>query len=92
MNNISFNRARDFLKFCWISTKKLPKDYKWSKETLNSGKDQFWITHRNKIPNNKENTDIGALTRGAVSLTPIGPRFLVEDYSKELIAWLSSFK
>ncbi len=61
------------------------------KETLISGKDQFWITHRKKIPNNKENTDIGALTRGAVSLTPIGPRFLVEGYSKELIAWLSTF-
>ena len=61
------------------------------KETLTSGKDQFWITHRSKIPNNNENTDIETLTRGAVSVTPIGPRFLVGDYSKELNVWLSSF-
>ena len=61
------------------------------KETLNSGKDQFWITHRNKIPENEENSDIATLSRGEVSITPIGPRFLVNDYDQSLKEWISSF-
>ena len=61
------------------------------KETLNSGKDQFWITHRNKIPENEENSDIATLNRGEVSISPIGPRFLVNDYDQSLKEWINSF-
>ena len=61
------------------------------KETLNSGKDQFWITHRNKIPENEENSDIATLSRGEVSISPIGPRFLVNDYDQSLKEWINSF-
>ena len=61
------------------------------KETLNSGKDQFWITHRNKIPENEENSDIATLSRGEVSISPIGPRFLVNDYDQSLTEWINSF-
>ena len=60
------------------------------KKVLPSGQEQFWISHRNKIPENSIRTDIETLTRGAVSITPIGPRFLVEDYSEELTRWLST--
>ncbi len=59
--------------------------------TLNSGKDQFWITHRNKVPENEENSDIATLTRGEVSISPIGPRFLVNDYDQLLKEWINSF-
>jgi len=61
------------------------------KETSNSGEDQFWITHRNKIPENEENSDIATLTRGEVSISPIGPRFLVNDYDQSLKEWVNSF-
>ena len=61
------------------------------KETSNSGKDKFWITHRNKIPENEENSDIATLNRGEVSISPIGPRFLVNDYDQSLTEWISSF-
>ena len=61
------------------------------KETSNSGKDQFWITHRNKIPENEENSDIATLNRGEVSISPIGPRFLVNDYGQSLKEWINSF-
>ena len=61
------------------------------KETSNSGKDQFWITHRNKIPENEENSDIATLNRGEVSISPIGPRFLVNDYDQSLKEWINSF-
>ena len=61
------------------------------KETSNSGEDQFWITHRNKIPENEENSDIATLTRGEVSISPIGPRFLVNDYDQSLKEWINSF-
>ena len=61
------------------------------KETSNSGEDQFWITHRNKIPENEENSDIATLTRGEVSISPIGPRFLVNDYDQSLTEWINSF-
>ena len=61
------------------------------KETSNSGKDKFWITHRNKIPENEENSDIATLTRGEVSISPIGPRFLVNDYDQSLKEWINSF-
>ena len=61
------------------------------KETLNSGKDQFWITHRNKVPENEENSDIATLTRGEVSISSIGPRFLVNDYDQLLKEWINSF-
>ena len=61
------------------------------KETSNSGKDQFWITHRNKIPKNEENSDIATLNRGEVSISPIGPRFLVNDYDQSLKEWINSF-
>ena len=61
------------------------------KETSNSGKDKFWITHRNKIPENEENSDIATLNRGEVSISPIGPRFLVNDYDQSLKEWISSF-
>ena len=59
------------------------------KEVLSSGKEQFWITHRNKIPKNSKMSDIGTLARGSVSVTPIGPKFLVDGYSDELRQWLS---
>ena len=62
-----------------------------NKETSNSGEDQFWITHRNKIPENEENSDIATLTRGEVSISPIGPRFLVNDYDQSLKEWINSF-
>ena len=39
------------------------------KETSNSGKDKFWITHRSKIPENEENSDIATLNRGEVSVS-----------------------
>ena len=61
------------------------------KETSNSGEDQFWITHRNKIPENEENSDIATLSRGEVSISPIGPRFLVNDYDQSLTEWINSF-
>jgi len=61
------------------------------KETSNSGKDKFWITHRSKIPENEENSDIATLNRGEVSISPIGPRFLVNDYDQSLTEWISSF-
>ena len=61
------------------------------KETSNSGEDQFWITHRNKIPENEENSDIATLSRGEVSISPIGPRFLVNDYDQSLKEWINSF-
>ena len=61
------------------------------KETSNSDKDQFWITHRNKIPENEENSDIATLNRGEVSISPIGPRFLVNDYDQSLKEWINSF-
>ena len=61
------------------------------KETSNSGKDKFWITHRNKIPENEENSDIATLNRGEVSISPIGPRFLVNDYDQSLKEWINSF-
>ena len=61
------------------------------KETSNSGKDKFWITHRSKIPENEENSDIATLSRGEVSISPIGPRFLVNDYDQSLTEWISSF-
>ena len=61
------------------------------KETSNSGEDQFWITHRNKIPENEENSDISTLSRGEVSISPIGPRFFVNDYDQPLKEWIKSF-
>ena len=61
------------------------------KETSNSGEDQFWITHRNKIPENEENSDIATLSRGEVSISPIGPRFLINDYDQSLKEWINSF-
>ena len=61
------------------------------KEASISGKDQFWITHRNKIPENEENSDIATLNRGEVSISPIGPRFLVNDYDQSLKEWINSF-
>ena len=60
-------------------------------ETSNSGEDQFWITHRNKIPENEENSDIATLSRGEVSISPIGPRFLINDYDQSLKEWINSF-
>ena len=62
-----------------------------NKETSNSGEDQFWITHRNKIPENEENSDIATLTRGEVSISPIGPSFLINDYDQSLKEWINSF-
>ena len=62
-----------------------------NKETSNSGEDKFWITHRNKIPENEENSDIATLNRGEVSISPIGPRFLVNDYDQSLTKWINSF-
>jgi 5'-nucleotidase len=62
-----------------------------NKETSNSGEDQFWITHRNKIPENEENSDIATLSRGEVSISPIGPRFLINDYDQSLKEWINSF-
>jgi len=62
-----------------------------NKETSNSGEDKFWITHRNKIPENEENSDIATLSRGEVSISPIGPRFLVNDYDQSLTKWINSF-
>ena len=60
------------------------------KEKLTNGKHQFWISHRSKIPENLKVTDISTLSRGAVSITPIGPNFLVEDYSDQLISWVNN--
>ena len=62
------------------------------KEVLLSGKEQFWISHRTNIPENPKESDIEALARGAVSITPIKPSFLVEDYSEEINKWLSDTK
>ena len=50
------------------------------REVLPSGKEQFWISRINNIPQNHRRTDIEAITRGSVSVTPIGPKFLVDDY------------
>jgi len=61
------------------------------KETSNSGEDKFWITHRTKIPENEENSDIATLGRGEVSISPIGPRFLINDYDQPLKEWINSF-
>ena len=60
------------------------------KKVLPSGQEQFWISSRSNIPKNSTRTDIETLTRGAVSVTPIGPRFLVDDYSEEITRWLST--
>ena len=61
------------------------------KETSNSGEDQFWITHRSKVPQNEENSDIATISRGEVSISPIGPRFLVNDYDQSLKEWIKTF-
>ena len=63
-----------------------------NKETSNSGRDQFWVTHRSKVPLNEENSDIATLSRGEVSISPIGPKFLVNDYDKSLKEWIKTFK
>ena len=60
------------------------------KEKTNSGQDQFWITHRNKVPENEKNSDISTLKQGEVSISPIGPRFLVNDYDQSLREWVNS--
>ena len=62
------------------------------REVLPSGKEQFWISRRNNIPQNHRRTDIEAITRGSVSVTPIGPKFLVDDYLEEVTQWLSVLK
>jgi len=61
------------------------------KETSSSGEDQFWITHRSKVPENEDNSDIATLNRGEVSISPIGPRFLVNDYDQSLNEWIKTF-
>ena len=62
------------------------------REVLPSGKERFWISRRNNIPQNHRRTDIEAITRGSVSITPIGPKFLVDDYLEEVTQWLSVLK
>jgi len=59
-------------------------------ETLSSGGEQYWITHRTNVPENLKDTDIETLARGVVSLTPIGPRFLAKEFSKELSNWVKA--
>ena len=56
------------------------------------GTEKFWVSHRTKTPTNKQSTDIAALSRGLASLTPISPKFLSNEYFKEINAWLSAFK
>ncbi len=55
-------------------------------------KEKFWVSHRTKVPANKNSADIKALSRGLVSLTPISPNFLSNDYLKEITSWLSTFR
>ena len=43
-------------------------------------------------PDNEENSDIGALSRGAVSLSPIGPNFLMKAESQKISSWLREVK
>tara|TARA_Y100000590_G_scaffold77704_2_gene86142 strand:+ start:6036 stop:6806 length:771 start_codon:yes stop_codon:yes gene_type:complete len=61
-----------------------------NKEITDSGKERFWITHRSKVPENKEDTDIAALARGEVSISSIGPVFLIEEFQSELKSWVGS--
>ena len=60
-------------------------------ETL-SGEKKYWISHRSSVPNNEKNSDIGALSRGAVSLSPIGPNFLMKTESQKISSWLREVK
>ncbi|MFL2706209.1 MAG: 5'/3'-nucleotidase SurE [Gammaproteobacteria bacterium] len=57
-------------------------------EETASGKKKYWISHRSSVPENRENSDIGALSRGVVSLSPIGPNFLVKTESEKISSWL----
>ena len=60
------------------------------REVLSSGQEQFWITHRSNFPQNPKKSDIETLARGAVSVTPIMPNFLVDDFSEKLSNWLAT--
>ena len=62
------------------------------KDFTSNGEDQFWITHRDKIPLNDENSDISALSNGSVSITPIYPNFSMDKINPNLSSWLKSFK
>ena len=59
-----------------------------NKEILSSGQEQFWIAHRSNVPENSKNSDIETLARGAVSVTPLRPNFMVIDFSEEIGNWL----
>ena len=59
-----------------------------NKEILSSGQEQFWIAHRSNVPENSKNSDIETLARGAVSVTPLRPNFMVKDFSEEIGNWL----
>ena len=59
-----------------------------NKEVLSSGQEQFWIAHRSDVPENSKKSDIETLARGAVSVTPIRPNFLVKDFCEEISNWL----
>ena len=61
-------------------------------EKTSSGEKKYWISHRSSVPNNEENSDIGALSRGAVSLSPIGPNFLMKAESQKISSWLREVK
>jgi len=58
-----------------------------TKDISSKGEEIFWVTHRSKIPNNSRGSDISALTRGAVSITPIYPNFLSLEKTKDLSNW-----
>lgn len=61
-----------------------------NKEVTDSGKERFWITHRSKVPKNKEDTDIATLARGEVSICSIGPNFSIKETDNQLASWVGS--
>ena len=45
------------------------------------GNKTFWTTHRDKFPQNKENSDIATLQGSKVSISPINPSFTIDEVS-----------
>lgn len=60
------------------------------RETNSKGEDKFWITHRDKVPKNTEETDIATLARGSVSITPIISNFKVAENANILKDWVDN--
>ena len=45
------------------------------------GNKTYWTTHRDKFPQNIENSDIAILQDSKVSISPINPSFTIDEVS-----------